>query len=117
MPTCHSSTPSSPWGPSLRPTRCPPAPAPTLAPRWGAPPLPLFHALVPVGPIPEAHELPAGLGADHGTHRRLDGLPVPVGTGFRLAKQDLVDHLGDRLVVTHGSLSFSLHYPFTRVRV
>ena len=31
MPTCHSSTPSSPWGPSLRPASCLPASVPTTA--------------------------------------------------------------------------------------
>jgi DNA-binding NarL/FixJ family response regulator len=31
MPTCHSSTPSSPWGPSLRSASCLPASVPTTA--------------------------------------------------------------------------------------
>jgi hypothetical protein len=61
-----------------------------------------------VGPVPEIGELLAGLGAHDGPHRRFDGLPAPVCAGLRLAQKDLVRHLGDRLVVTHGFLSSSL---------
>src|SRR5918993_584716 len=52
---------------------------PLPGPLLGDAHLPLLDALVGVGPVPEVGELPAGLGAYHGLHRRLDGLPVPVG--------------------------------------
>ncbi len=63
--------------------------------------LPLFHALVAVGTIPELLELLACLGVEDGLHRRFDGLPALIGLGLSLAHQDLVGHLGDGLVFVH----------------
>src|SRR4028118_253802 len=68
--------------------------------------LPLFYALVAVRTIPELPQLLSSLGVQHRLHRLFDGLPAPIGPGLGLAHQDLVGHLGDRPVVTHGALLF-----------